>query len=64
MAEQCGKQILELPPGAIRPNPRQPRSSFDPEGLKELAASIRQHGILQPLTVRRGPEGWELIAHV
>ena len=62
MAEHCGKQILELPPGAIRPNPRPPRSSFDPEGLKELAASIRQHGILQPLTVRRGPEGWELIA--
>lgn len=62
MAEKSEKHILELPPGMIHPNPRQPRRFFDPEGLAELSASIRQHGILQPLTVRRGPEGWELIA--
>ena len=62
MAERSEKQVLELPPGAIHPNPRQPRRFFDPEALEELAASIRQHGILQPLTVRRGPGGWELIA--
>ena len=62
MAERSEKQVPELPPGAIHPNPRQPRRFFDPEALEELAASIRQHGILQPLTVRRGPGGWELIA--
>jgi len=56
------RQILELPIESIRPNPRQPRQHFDPEGIAELAESIRQHGILQPLTVRRKPEGWELIA--
>ena len=45
------RQLMELPTAAIRPNPRQPRRFFDPEGLAELSASIRQQGILQPLTV-------------
>ena len=55
-------RILSLPLDAIRPNPDQPRRFFDPEGLEELADSIRALGILQPLTVRRTPEGWELVA--
>jgi ParB family transcriptional regulator, chromosome partitioning protein len=46
----------------IRPNPEQPRRSFTPESLRELADSIRMHGILQPLLVREGLEGFELIA--
>ena len=46
----------------IRPNPQQPRRSFDEEDLAELAASIRSCGILQPLTVRRAGEGYELVA--
>ena len=46
----------------IRPNPLQPRRVFDPAGLQELAESIRQHGILQPLTVRKTAEGPELVA--
>lgn len=46
----------------IRPNPQQPRKYFSQEGLQELAASIRQHGILQPLTVRAAPRGYELVA--
>ena len=54
--------LLELPPAAIRPNPRQPRGVFEEEGLRELASSIRRHGILQPLTVRKCGEEWELIA--
>ena len=62
MAGTKEKQVLEIPVVEIRPNPRQPRQFFDPNGLEELAASIRQHGILQPLTVRQGVEGWELIA--
>ena len=54
--------VLQLPAAEIRPNPRQPRRVFDEAGLRELAASIRAHGILQPLTVRRTADGWELIA--
>ena len=56
------QQILRLPTADIRPNPRQPRRFFEERGLRELAASIRRHGIIQPLTVRRGVEGWELVA--
>ena len=46
----------------IRPNPQQPRRSFDEDSLSELAESIRSYGILQPLTVRRTAAGWELVA--
>lgn len=55
-------RILDLPTADIQPNPRQPRQIFDSVGLEELAASIRRHGILQPLTVRRLEKGWELVA--
>ncbi len=55
-------RILYLPVGQICPNPSQPRKIFDPEGLKELAASIMTYGILQPLTVRRRCGGYELVA--
>ena len=55
-------QVLHLPPTAIQPNPWQPRRFFDSEELESLADSIRRHGILQPLTVRRNGEGWELVA--
>ena len=55
-------RVLRLPVADIRPNPRQPRQMFEEAPLRELAASIRRHGILQPLTVRRRPDGWELVA--
>ena len=55
-------RVLYLPLGSIRPNPAQPRRVFDPAGLQELADSIREYGILQPLTVRRRENGYELIA--
>jgi len=55
-------QILQLPTADIHPNPYQPRQVFQEEGLRELSASIQAHGILQPLTVRRTADGWELIA--
>ena len=55
-------RVVLLPLGEIHPNPSQPRRVFDPAGLQELAASIAQHGILQPLTVRRTPDGVELVA--
>jgi ParB family chromosome partitioning protein len=57
-----GLKFEELPVSAIRPNSRQPRSSFPEAGIRELAASIREVGILQPLVVRPTPGGFELIA--
>ena len=47
---------------AIHPNPYQPRKVFDPEKIEELAASLRSSGIIQPLVVRKGPKGYQLIA--
>jgi ParB family chromosome partitioning protein len=46
----------------IRPNPLQPRRNFDKEKIEELAGSIRENGILQPLIVKKDREGFELIA--
>ena len=55
-------RVVFLPARAIRPNPAQPRKVFRADALEELADSIRQHGLLQPLTVRRSGSGYELIA--
>ena len=56
-------RVTMLSPDVISPNPDQPRRYFDPDGLYELAESIRVHGILQPLSVRRKGGGrYELIA--
>ena len=55
-------RVVFLPAKAIRPNPAQPRKIFREEALTELAQSIRQHGILQPLSVRRVGTAYELIA--
>ena len=56
------RYALQLPIADIKPNPEQPRRTFDPATLRELADSIRMHGILQPLLVREGLAGYELIA--
>lgn len=53
---------MQVPIGEVRPNPEQPRRSFEAEALSELADSIRLHGVLQPLLVREGMDGFELIA--
>lgn len=47
--------IVEVPVEAVLPNPRQPRYHIDPDALAELAASIREHGVLQPLVVTELP---------
>ena len=52
----------EIPLERVSPNRQQPRTSFDPEGLSELAASIRRHGVLQPIVVSRTADGYELVA--
>lgn len=51
-----------VPLESIQPNPFQPRRSFSEDSIQELAESIRQQGLLQPLLVRRVPGGYELIA--
>lgn len=53
---------LRVPIDAIHPNPLQPRSTFSPEGLQELAQSIRENGIIQPLVVRRQGDAYQLVA--
>ena len=55
-------RVVFLPARAIRPNPAQPRKIFREDALLELADSIRRHGILQPLSVRRVGTAYELIA--
>ena len=55
--------VSQLPVDAIRRNPRQPREQFDAKDLEELAASIREHGVIQPLIVAPGTDGnYTLIA--
>ena len=67
---QCAKlktymetgRVVFLPARSIRPNPSQPRRTFDETALAELTESIRCHGVIQPLSVRRVGGGYELIA--
>lgn len=57
-----GTRYRELPVDAIRPNPRQPREDFDEDALEELASSIREVGLLQPVVVRETvPGSYELV---
>lgn len=55
-------RVLFLPVTALTPNPDQPRRDFSETALAELSASIREHGILQPLSVRRVSGGYEIIS--
>ena len=52
---------LSIPIDAIDPNPDQPRRVFDPEQIRSLADSIRRHGVLQPVVVRRAGDRYELV---
>jgi ParB family chromosome partitioning protein len=61
-AVEEGAGMLEVPVGAVAPNPRQPRSTFEHETLEALAVSIREVGVLQPIVVRKAPNGFEVIA--
>lgn len=58
-------RVVDIPLSICRTNPQQPRKTFDPKSLQELATSIEQHGLLQPITVKRDPkskEGFVLVA--
>jgi ParB family chromosome partitioning protein len=54
--------VTEVPIASITPNPHQPRSPIRDQDLVELAASIEEHGIIQPLVVTESPDGYQLIA--
>lgn len=54
-------QIQEIEVAKIAPNPFQPRKTFEPTALKELADSILEHGVIQPLVVTKTPVGYELV---
>ena len=60
--EFLSSRVRYIAIGAVRPNPQQPRRSFDETALRELADSIRAYGILQPLTVRDKGGYYELVA--
>src|SRR5262245_17113320 len=53
---------IMVPLDEIQPNPEQPRQVFDPASLDELASSLRNHGVLSPLIVRKSVRGYVLIA--
>lgn len=57
-----GGGVREVEIARIRPNPRQPRKRFDDTAIAELAASIRERGVLQPILVRAADDGYEIIA--
>jgi ParB family chromosome partitioning protein len=62
VSERDRDSIMELEIGQIHPNPNQPRKEFDQVRLEELAASIREHGIVQPIVVRPKGKGYEIVA--
>jgi ParB family chromosome partitioning protein len=55
-------KIVEIPLSQLRANPYQPRKTFQEEAIKELAESIREHGVIQPIVVRHALKGFEIIA--
>jgi ParB family chromosome partitioning protein len=59
---EAGQGVLEVPLNSISPNPHQPRSPIREEDLSELAASIEEHGIIQPLIVTETVDGYQLVA--
>lgn len=59
---EAGERVLQVPPEKLLPNPQQPRTTFDELALDELAASIKRHGIVQPLVVTEVKGGYEIIA--
>ncbi|MGH3101079.1 MAG: ParB/RepB/Spo0J family partition protein, partial [Thermoleophilia bacterium] len=62
-AQRGEEGLREIPVELVKPNPRQPRRSFDEDALAELAESIRARGVLQPIVVRALPGGhYELVA--
>ena len=57
-----GEEVTEINLDELRPNPYQPRQVFDEDALNELAASIKEHGVFQPIIVKKSIKGYEIIA--
>lgn len=57
-----GARVLELDPHAIKPNPRQPRVTFNEDALEELAESIKRDGVFEPVIVRKTGDSYELVS--
>lgn len=55
-------KIVQIPLSQLRPNPYQPRKNFNEDSIQELAASVREHGVIQPIIVRSVVKGYEIIA--
>ena len=62
LAARTPTAVRDIPLEKVRANPNQPRMTFHQETLQELAASIKEHGVLQPILVRPAGEGYEIIA--
>lgn len=62
ISAEADKRLAQVPIHRIVPNPNQPRHTFDEESIAELAQSIRQVGLIQPLVVRREGDHYELVA--
>lgn len=56
------EEIVEVKIDDLRPNPYQPRKIFDEEALKDLADSIKEHGVFQPIIIKKSIKGYEIIA--
>ena len=55
-------EVVELPLDELRPNPYQPRKKFDDEALEELTLSIKEHGVFQPIIVKKTIKGYDIVA--
>ena len=62
MNETSNEEIVEVPLKELRSNPYQPRKNFDEAALQELADSIKEHGVFQPIIVKKSIKGYEIIA--
>lgn len=62
MENAKSNEIQDVPVNEIRPNPYQPRKNFNEDALRELSESIKNHGVFQPIIVKKGIRGYDLIA--
>ena len=62
VTETPKEEIVQLPLEELRPNPYQPRTNFDEESLNELAESIKEYGVLQPIIAKKSIRGYEIVA--
>ena len=62
MEDTSKEEIVEIPLKELRSNPYQPRKVFDQDALNELAASIKEHGVFQPIIAKKSIKGYEIIA--